>query len=53
MVIPTAASAFYLKLLAGLTQTFQKKEAREKTVEAKDADKLWKTMLALTKSTIL
>lgn len=53
VVIPTAASAFYLKLLAGLAQTFQKKEARDKVVELKEADKLWKTMLALTKSSIL
>ena len=53
VVIPTAASAFYLKLLAGLTQTFQKKEARDKVLEVKDSDKLWKTMLTLTKSSIL
>ncbi|MDD2237536.1 MAG: PTS sugar transporter subunit IIA [Kiritimatiellae bacterium] len=53
VVIPTAASAFYLKLLAGLAQTFQKKEARDKVLDLKDSDKLWKSMLALTKSTIL
>ncbi len=53
VVIPTAASAFYLKLLAGLAQIFQKKEARDKVLEQKDSEKLWKTMLALTKTTIL
>lgn len=53
MVIPTAASAFYLKLLAGLTQTFQKEEAREKLLEADSPDKLWKALVKLTKTTVL
>jgi mannitol/fructose-specific phosphotransferase system IIA component (Ntr-type)/Fe-S cluster biogenesis protein NfuA len=52
VVIPTAASAFYLKLLSGLTETFQKKETREKIYTAKEPEKLWKTMLSVTKSTI-
>ena len=52
MVIPTAASAFYLKLLAGLTQTFQKEEAREKLFEASTSESLWKALVKVTKSTI-
>lgn len=52
MVIPTAASAFYLKLLAGLTQTFRDKEAREKVLAEEDAEKLWKTLVKLTRSTL-
>ncbi len=52
MVIPTAASAFYLKLLAGLTQSFQKDEAREKLFEADTPDKLWKALVKATKTTI-
>lgn len=52
MVIPTAASAFYLKLLAGLSQTFQKEEAREKLFEADTPDKLWKALIRSTKATI-
>lgn len=52
MVIPTAASAFYLKLLSGLAQTFQKEEAREKLFEADTPEKLWKALVKATKSTI-
>ena len=52
MVIPTAASAFYLKLLAGLSQVFQKEESREKLFEADTSDKLWKALVRLTKTII-
>ncbi len=52
MVIPTAASAFYLKLLAGLTQTFRSKEAREKVLAEEEPEKLWKTLVKLTRSTL-
>ncbi len=52
MVIPTAASAFYLKLLSGLTQTFRQTEARNKLFEANTPEKLWKTLLKLTKNTV-
>ncbi|MFH0954207.1 MAG: PTS sugar transporter subunit IIA [Verrucomicrobiota bacterium] len=52
MVIPTAASAFYLKLLSGLAQTFQKEEAREKLFEADTPEKLWKALIRTTKATI-
>ena len=52
MSIPTAASAFYLRLLSGLTQSFQKKEPRDKILEMDTQSKLFKTMLSLTKTTI-
>lgn len=52
MVIPTAASAFYLKLLSGLVQTFQKEESREKLLEAETPEQLWKALVRVTKSTI-
>ena len=52
MIIPTAASAFYLKLLAGLALTFQKEESREKLLETETPDKLWKALIKVTKSTI-
>lgn len=52
MVIPTAASAFYLKLLAGLTQTFRKEDARKKLMEAETPEALWKALLKATKGTI-
>ena len=52
MVIPTAASAFYLKLLSGLNQTFQKDESREKLFEAETPEQLWKLLVKATKTTI-
>ena len=42
LVIPTAASAFYLKLLAGLTESFIKPEARKAIQAEKDQEGLWK-----------
>ena len=52
LVIPTAASAFYLKLLAGLTETFIKPEARKAILAEKDSEKMWKTLIKITRSTI-
>lgn len=52
MVIPTAASAFYLKLLSGLVQVFQGKEAREKLMGHDTPDKLWKALIKTTKNMI-
>lgn len=52
MVIPTAASAFYLKLLAGLSQVFQKPENRDKLLEADTPEKLWKALMKATRLVI-
>lgn len=52
MVIPTAASAFYLKLLSGLSQVFQKAENREKLLEAETPEKLWKALMKTTRLVI-
>jgi mannitol/fructose-specific phosphotransferase system IIA component (Ntr-type) len=52
MVIPTAASSFYLKLLAGLTETFMVKEARDALFEAESPEQLWKALIKLTKKSI-
>ena len=52
MVIPTAASAFYLKLLSGLSQVFQKAENREKLLEADTPEKLWKALVKTTRLVI-
>ena len=52
MVIPTAASAFYLKLLSGLSQVFQKAENREKLLEADSPEKLWKALMKTTRLVI-
>ncbi len=53
IVIPTAASAFYLTLLAGLAETLQKKENREKLLAAGDAETLWKELTRITRRTIV
>ncbi len=50
--IPTAASAFYLKLLAGMTESLRNKEARELLLTAKDPDALWKSLTKITRSHI-
>ena len=52
MSVPTAANAFYLKLLAGLSETFSKAEARKQLLAAKDEKELWKVLNKLTRSTI-
>ena len=52
MTIPTAANAFYLRLLAGLTETFRAPEALAELMAEDDPKKLWKTLKRLTKKTI-
>ncbi len=52
MVIPTAASAFYLKLLSGLTHAFRKEDAREKLIGETTPEALWKNLVKATKSSI-
>ena len=52
IVIPTAASAFYLKLLAGLAETFTVAENRKAILAEKEPDKLWKALIKTTRSTI-
>lgn len=52
IVIPTAASAFYLKLLAGLTETFRKDEARKAVLAEKDREGLWKQLVRQTRASI-
>lgn len=51
-LIPVAASSFYLKLLAGLTETFMKADAREALLSAETQKKLWKAFLKVTKKAI-
>lgn len=51
VVIPTATSAFYLKLISGLSRTFREKEARELLLAAKTEEELWKALIKATKKT--
>jgi mannitol/fructose-specific phosphotransferase system IIA component (Ntr-type) len=51
-VIPTATSAFYLKLISGLSQTFSEKEAQELLLNAADENELWKILVRQTRKTV-
>ncbi|QHI69236.1 PTS sugar transporter subunit IIA [Tichowtungia aerotolerans] len=52
MVIPTAASAFYLKLLAGLTQSFSTAAEREPLLKAKSQEDLWNALIKGTRKMV-
>jgi len=51
VVIPTATSAFYLKLLSELSRTFRKKEASESMLAARTPEELWKALIKATRKT--
>lgn len=50
--IPVAVSAFYLRLMAGLSQTFAKDANRRAVIEAKDPAALWKALQRATRNTV-
>jgi len=52
VVIPTAASAFYLRLLSGLATSFREADARKTLMAEKDPEKLWKVLCKLTRAAI-
>lgn len=52
MVIPTATSAFYMKLISGLAQTFRQQEAREALLTAESEEQLWKQLVRHTRKII-
>lgn len=52
VAIPTAASAFYLKLLAGLTKSFGEEGNREKMLLAQTPEQMWKVLTQVTRRTI-
>jgi len=52
IVIPTPATAFYLRLLAGLVRTFESTEARNALLDCDKPDEMWKTLTKLTRETI-
>lgn len=51
VVIPTATSAFYLKLISGLSRTFREKEAREMLLNCTSEEELWKALIKSTRKT--
>lgn len=50
--IPVAVSAFYLRLMAGLTQAFSKETNRKALLDAKDSAALWKALQKATRATV-
>ena len=50
--IPVAVSAFYLRLMAGLAQTFEKKETRDALRSTTDAASMWKALVKATRHTV-
>ena len=50
--IPVAVSAFYLRLMAGLTQAFDKEANRKAIVTAADGAALWKALQKATRTTV-
>ncbi len=52
IVIPLAASAFYLQLLAGLMETFREATSRNNLLGCKTQEKMWNELSRLTKKTI-
>jgi mannitol/fructose-specific phosphotransferase system IIA component (Ntr-type) len=52
IVIPTAASAFYLKLLAGLAETFTLPESRAALLAESSVEGLWKALGKVTRKSV-
>jgi len=52
IVIPTAASAFYLRLLSGLATSFGDEEARDLLLKSETSEDLWKALAKVTRLTI-
>ncbi|AKJ64632.1 PTS sugar transporter subunit IIA [Kiritimatiella glycovorans] len=52
MTIPTAASAFYLRLVSGLSESLSRKEVREEVLGAETPQELWKRLQKATRKTV-
>jgi len=52
IVIPSAASVFYLQLLSGLIETFREDSARKKILACKTSEDMWTVLNTLTQETI-
>lgn len=50
--IPVAVSAFYLRLMAGIAQSFSHTESLDQACDAKDAASLWRVLVRLTRKTV-
>lgn len=52
IVIPTPATAFFLRLLAGLVRTFEATDARKELLDCDKPEQMWKVLVKLTKDTV-
>lgn len=52
MVIPAAASAFYLRLLSSLVSAFSSTDARDQLLACKTSEEMWESLLNLTASSV-
>ncbi len=52
IVIPTPATAFFLRLLAGLVRTFESTDARKELLDCDKPEQMWKVLIKLTKDTV-
>ena len=52
ITIPTAVSAFYLRLMSGLTESLLKNANREALLNAETPEQLWKALVKATRYTI-
>ncbi len=52
IIIPSAASVFYLQLLSGLIETFREESARKALLTCKNSEEMWTTLNTLTQKTI-
>ena len=52
MTIPTAVSAFYLRLVAGLSETFLKEQNRAAILAATSQEALWKALVKVTRFSV-
>ena len=50
--IPVAVSAFYLRLMSGLSEAFSKKENRDLLLKASSPAELWKSFMKATRYTV-
>ena len=52
VTIPAAVSAFYMRLISGLTESFLKEANRKALIEAETPQALWKALTKATRTTI-
>lgn len=50
--IPVAVSAFYLRLMSGLVQSFSREAVRRSVIDAKDPAALWKALCKATRAAV-